>query len=82
MTCCDVIGFRVLTVWDIQSCTMRREMTFSDGVEQFRISESETHVSVVTSAGKLLLYTIDHIEDLPTLPIMQMPLKVCVVFIH
>ena len=74
----DVFGFRVLTVWDIQTCCVRREMSFSDGVEQFRISESETHVAVVTSAGKLLLYTIEHVEDLPALPVLQMPLKVSV----
>ena len=68
--------YRHVAVWDIQSCSLKREISLAEPVEQFRLSESETHAAVVTSSGKLLLYTIEHADDLPAEPVLRLQLKV------
>ena len=67
---------RDVVVWDVQSDCIKREIHVKEVVEQLCVCVTETHVGVITASDKMLLYTVEHDEDLPAAAIKHFHIQV------
>ena len=71
-----VFVVRDAVVWDLQTGSIKVEIPCREVIEQCCLSLTDTHVALVTSSGRVLLYAVESDDDLPVAHIKQFQIQV------